>query len=116
MGASGCRTYLFTYILKSEYTKATLEAFWKIFAWSINALLEGLTPAVDYDGRAIAAAQEPLADGWRGCLCHIRGDWQWYCEIFAFPSWVGAERMCWLCLVQRSQWGGALLTDYNLRN
>ena len=78
---------VFTFLKKSECTPETLSALMRLFAWSVNAMLDGVCPD----------SGEPLAAGWRGCLCQIRGDWQWYCELFRFPAWNGAERMCWIC-------------------
>ena len=26
-----------------------------------------------------------------------QGNWQYYCEVFDFPAWNGAVRMCWMC-------------------
>ena len=27
----------------------------------------------------------------------MRGDWAFYCELFRFPQWNSADRMCFLC-------------------
>ena len=81
------KRFVFTFLKKSECKKETLDALMRLFAWSVNVMLDGVCPD----------SGEPLADGWRGCLCQIRGDWQWYCELFRFPAWNSAERMCWIC-------------------
>ena len=38
-----------------------------------------------------------LAGGWRGSLVQVRGDWQFYCQVFYFPAWNSNERMCPFC-------------------
>ena len=34
-------------------------------------------------------------------LMQVRGDWEFYCDIFKFPRWNEANRMCWIC---RASW------------
>ena len=45
----------------------------------------------------VLKVEKELAGGWRGTLCQRRGDWEFYTQIFKFPAWSGAERMCWKC-------------------
>jgi hypothetical protein len=92
------RRFVFTYILKEQYSKQTLAEIMRIFSWSMNVLLEGLTPSQDWLLRPLHGGGSTLAAGWRACLCHLRGDWAWYCEVFDHPKWNENERMCWLCL------------------
>ena len=47
--------------------------------------------------RPLLGGGVPLAGGWRACLCELRGDWQYYAEVFHFPYWNQAERACWIC-------------------
>ena len=53
--------------------------------------LTGIRPLVPMPGGG-----KPLADGYRGCLVQVRGDWQWFCQIFGFPQW-NSERCCPFC-------------------
>lgn len=96
-GSTRCKRFMFTIMKKSLMTEGTLDAIFKLFSWSMNVLLTGLTPERDIDQNALAGGGEYLADGWRGALVQIRGDWEFYCSIFNFPTWQGAENMCWLC-------------------
>lgn len=64
----------------------------------MNQLALGLMPTTDMHDNKVLGGGGPDAGGWLGCCRHCRGDWQWYCELFAFPDWNGAERMCWMCL------------------
>ena len=59
-------------------------------------MLSGNAPTSDWAGRRIAGG-EPLADGWRGALCQVRGDWEFYTQLFRFRTCTTNERMCWLC-------------------
>jgi hypothetical protein len=91
------KRFLFTFLRKRDYSRETLDVCWKIFAHSMNQISEGKTASVDWQGKPMLGGGQTLADGWCGALCQCRGDWQFYCEIFQFPQWNAAERMCWLC-------------------
>ena len=70
---------LFAVIRKSDLTDETLDALWEVFGWSINVLL---WERCQVEGRYVA-------EGWRGSLIQIRGDWDFLCSVFRFPerSW-----------------------------
>ena len=91
------KRFVFTFVLKSVYTRETLDQLWRIFGWSVNALLAGTSPSDDWLGRPLSGGGETIASGYRACVCQVRGDWQFYCEVFRFPAWNGASRMCWIC-------------------
>ena len=91
------KRFVITIIRKSDMLPGTMDAIFRIIAHSFNALLLGETPGETADGHPLAGGGVPLADGWCGALCQIRGDWQFYAETFHVPTWNGAERMCWLC-------------------
>ena len=38
-----------------------------------------------------------MAEGWRGSLIQIRGDWEFLCSVFRFPCCNAAGNMCWMC-------------------
>ena len=86
-----------TCIKKTDIAPATLDSIFEIVSWSFNAMLTGIWPEVDWKGRAQPPRKEYIAEGLRGCLCQIRGDWEFYASIFRFPRWNEAIRMCWLC-------------------
>lgn len=83
--------------MEAEMTKRTLDVVWRIIAWSFNAILSGSRPTTSWNGFALRDGGGPLASGWRGALCQIRGDWAFYAEVFGFPQWNSALRMCWMC-------------------
>lgn len=101
-GPTQRKRFVFTFIKKKDYTPETLNALWRLFAWSLNAMLDGRSPLRDWCDRPTQGGGEELAGGWQACLCQVRGDWQFYCEIFAFPKWNNAVRMCWICLASAS--------------
>ena len=101
-GITRRKRFVFTFVKKSECTPETISFLMRMFAWSVNAMLSGKEPLRDWCDRPWSRTEEELASGWKACLCQIRGDWQWYCELFAFPNWNGAERMCWMCLASAS--------------
>ena len=92
------KRFLFTVIKKSDFVADTLDSIWKIFAWSMNLLGRGEKPDTNYLGRHVLRENPCLAGGWRGILCQVRGDWQFFQEAFYFPHWNAGERMCWMCL------------------
>ena len=96
-GSTAAKRFLITIIKKSEMVPATLQTLMDIFSWSFNVALSGLTPDTDWAGRDVEGPRAHIAGRWRGSLVQVRGDWQFYCEVFRFPAWNAAEEMCWLC-------------------
>ena len=89
---------VFTFVRKRDYTPQTLDRIWEIFAWSVNQMARGEYALKDWDGRGMPPRMDRrLAGPFTGVLTHVRGDWQFYVEVFKFPQWNGALRMCWRC-------------------
>ena len=84
-------------VRKADLTPDALDVLWRVFAWSVNVLLIGITPDEDWEGRRLSNGGEFLAGGFRGALVQVRGDWEFYCQVFKFPYWHESLRMCWLC-------------------
>jgi hypothetical protein len=91
------KRFVFTVITKSQMVEGTMDHLLKVFAWSMNSLLEGKTPEVDPFGRPIVGNSVPHAGSWRAALCQVRGDWEFYCDCFKFPRWHAHENMCFMC-------------------
>ena len=91
------KRFVATVISKKNMVEGTMDAIMRVLSWSCNIMLSGRTPEKDWLGRALKNGGAPLAGGWRGALCQVRGDWAYYCELFRFPQWNSANRMCWLC-------------------
>ena len=72
-GTTIAKRFVFTVIRKSEMRADTLDELLKTFAES-NILLGGKDPDTN----------EALANGWRGALCQVCGDWQFYCQAKPF--------------------------------
>ena len=92
-GTTRTKRFAFTFVRKVDYTAETLNRIWQLLAWSFNAMAKGEHPRIDWDGNPIFAGMDPLAGPYTGVLTQIRGDWQFYVEIFQFPPWNGAVRM-----------------------
>ena len=97
IGSTMEKKFLATCINKSDIVPATYAGIFSVLAWSFNVMLTGVWPEVDWLGRAQPIRKEYLANGYRGCLTQVRGDWEYYCSIFSFPKWNEADRMCWMC-------------------
>ena len=91
------KRFVFTTIRKSQLTSGTLDAIWKVFAWSMNQLVRGEWSDTDWKGDPTGRGGEKLADNWRGALIQVRGDWEFYMQAFHFPQWNVGDIMCWMC-------------------
>lgn len=89
--------FLFSVMRKSDMVADSLDSLLRIFSWSCNVLLSGQTPHLDWLRRPLEGGGVDLAGGWRAQLCQVRGDWQFYCQIFYFPQWNQADVMCPFC-------------------
>ena len=96
-GQTRVKRFVFTFVRKVDYTKETLDRIFELLAWSVNAMARGETPALDWDRKPLLQAPGRLAGLYSAVLAQVRGDWQFYVEIFQLPPWNGALRMCWLC-------------------
>ena len=96
-GVTMQKRFLITVVRKSEMVAGTLDAIFRYISWSFNVLQLGQTPSENFLGMATGVDPTPLAEGWCGQLCQIRGDWQFYGEVFHIPKWNEAQSMCWLC-------------------
>ena len=112
-GATIQTRFLFTVVPKNQMTPTTLDALMQAFAWSMNVLLSGQTPHQDYRGQPIPDGGIDLADGYRAALVQIRGDWEFYVNLFGFPSWNTNARMCPFCRASNTI-RGLLWSDFSL--
>jgi len=98
-GTTREKRFIITVVRKKQMLPdgSTLESIFRVVAWSLNALLEGKTPAYNEDGTPSPEGGKELAGPWKGACVQVRGDWQFYSQAFGFPQWNSAENMCWLC-------------------
>ena len=96
-GATMAKRYLTACLKKSDIVPGTLDAVFRILAWSFNILLDGKWPTVLWNGMPVQSPRGDLAGKLKGCLCQIRGDWEFYCTVFSLPKWSMADNMCWMC-------------------
>ena len=105
-GANSQR-YLFTCIPKNFTCKCgcsgrhTMEAIFNVLVYSFVAMSKNLWPQCRHDeapwsseDKGRAKKKGPL--GFFAALLQVRGDWSWYKQIFAFPSW-SSHHICWRC-------------------
>ena len=98
LGDTSNRRFIFALLKKSQLRSdgETWNALWRIFSWSMNALLEGTMPCTDWLNQPIKGGDK-IADNYSAVLLQLRGDWAWYCEILGFPKHNEIENMCWIC-------------------
>ena len=87
-GSTHQKRFIFTVIKKSDMLPNTMDEILRVFAWSCNALLSGVTPSQNPFGKAVAGGGQALAGPWRGALCQVRGDWAFYKECFNFMGFL----------------------------
>ena len=96
-GEGFAKRFLFTIIRKRDLAPGTLDVLWRVFAWSVNQLLTGITAPTTWEDRPADGGGQFIAERWRAALVQIRGDWEFYANVLGLPSWSSAENMCWLC-------------------
>ena len=105
-GANSKR-YLFTCIPKNFTCKCgcsgrhTMEAIFKVLLYSFVAMSKNIFPQCRHDETAWSSEDKGRAKmkgplGFFAALLQVRGDWSWYKQIFAFPSW-SSHHICWRC-------------------
>ena len=88
--------FLFSVVRKSDMVADTMEHLLKVFAWSCNVMLSGQTPHTDWMNNPLLGGGQDLAGGLRRALCQVRGDWEFYCQVFNFGRY-NSEFMCPFC-------------------
>ena len=89
--------FIFSIIPKHDLLPNTLDELLRAFSWSVNVLLSGETPHLDWRGRKQDGGGVALANGWRAVLTQARGDWEFYRHFFYFPAWNAENVMCPFC-------------------
>jgi hypothetical protein len=87
--------FLFTVVPhRWKRAKRTTRELLEILRWSCDCLLNGTYPTHDHNGQPWPDADprkmvagRPLANGLRGAVTEIKGDWKWHCEVFGVNSW-----------------------------
>ena len=99
-GGSGegfARRFLFTVITEDECAEGTLDELLAIFAWSVNHLSTGITPWRDHNDLPLEGGHEYIAEGYRGTVIQVRGDWEFFSNVLKLAHW-GNKINCWfLC-------------------
>ena len=85
--------------LQSGY--CTFDPLFKVFAWSMECLKNGMAPNRRHDGTefTLRDRRDRLAGRTivpRAACLQARGDWEWLCQCFRLRHY-GAENFCWLC-------------------
>lgn len=80
----------------------TWNAVFEVIAWSFKCLFGQSFPDSRHDGAPWAATDKQRSSlsgalGAMAILCHCRGDWAFFKEVFNFPAWNARDSMCWMC-------------------
>lgn len=106
--------FLITLVKKSKMLddNSTLDAIFRIIAWSMNSLSVGRFPTTGPSGEVLEGGGGLLAEGWSGTCLQVRGDWAFYSSAFGLPHWRSDENCCWLCRANNKD-PGMFWTDFN---
>ena len=91
--AHGVRLLFTTFPKSRSAGKETLDALFKVLAWSMRHLMLGTFPTVredvlDWTKKDVARATWSGKHlGFHAAVLQVRGDWAFYREVFAFPHW-----------------------------
>ena len=91
------RRWLYTVVRKRDMTDETMAELLRVFCWSTNILLTGITPERNWDDKPYANAGRFIANGFRGVFMQLRGDWEFYANTLHFPNWANNGNMYWFC-------------------
>jgi hypothetical protein len=80
-------SFLFSVVKKTDFVADTLDTLMEAFSWSMNVLLSGQSPHATWQGHPMQGGGVDLAPGgYRGALCQVRGDWEFYTQVFLFQA------------------------------
>jgi hypothetical protein len=122
-GATVLTRQVFAVVPKSWIGSATLDVVFRRFAWSMNALTDGVMPDTDFLGRRCIDAGRELASGWKVVPTFLAGDWEFYQNVCHFPGpqnvpemcpWCRASPregpLCWTTTSQTAKWRSTMKT------
>jgi hypothetical protein len=88
---------VFTVIRKADCVADTIDKLLEALAWSFNTALRGETPSENWVHTPLSGGGQPLRDGYRLAACQVRGDWEFFSDVFHLPRWNTAVNMCPFC-------------------
>ena len=93
---------------KGRVCEETMYDVFEVIAWSLRHLQQGSWPTTRHDGEPWKASdkqrrerQGPLAS--RAALVEVRGDWEFYSQVFGFPYHNEKDGICWRCPCKRDE-------------
>ena len=87
-GSTLATRFVITVLRKDSVVPETWDAIARVIGWSLNVLLSGLELELDAYGNPIVNPQTGyLAEGWRGAMTKVRGDWEFFFSVFGMPNW-----------------------------
>eukprot|EP00971_Amphidinium_carterae_P294370 5844780-Amphidinium_carterae.1 len=98
----------FTTLPKHLCSKHTVDDVLRVFSWSLSVLSVG---SIDFrpDAGDPVALQGKLRCkmagkvlGFRGCLLHLKGDWEAFANLLHLPRWDNTADICFKCKVLRA--------------
>lgn len=97
------RFLVFTCPREKLIKNRSLNVAFRRLTWSLNSASEGIHPRTGpaggpLFGRAAKLAGTPLCKtGLQFCMCELRGDWEWFRDIFRFTASWQSREVCYRC-------------------
>ena len=95
---------------KSRICAETMYDVFEVIAWSLRHLLNGIWPSERHNGEPWREAASDKARkkrhgslGIRAALVEVRGDWEFYSQVFGFPYHNEKDGICWRCPCRRDE-------------
>lgn len=94
---------------KTRICNETMYDIFEVIAWSLRHLLLGSWPRSRHNGEPWRDARDKARKKRQGCLgvraalVEVRGDWEFYSQVFGFPYHNEADGICWRCPCRRNE-------------
>ena len=93
---------------KSRVCAETMHDVFEVIAWSLRHLLAGCWPNCRHNGEPWNATDKARSKqqgslGIKAALVEVRGDWEFYSQVFGFPYHNETDGICWRCPCKRNE-------------
>jgi hypothetical protein len=94
---------------KSRICAETMYDIFEVISWSLRHLLTGSWPTSRHNGEAWRGGADKVRSKKKGLLnlratlVEVRGDWEFYSQVFGFPYHNEKDGICWRCPCKRNE-------------
>ena len=93
---------------KGRICDETMHDIFEVIAWSLRHLLAGTWPSSRHNGEPWRKGSDKRRSKRKGslvraALVEVRGDWEFYSQVFGFPYHNEKAGICWRCPCRRDE-------------